>query len=102
MTGKELNKQNKSYPWDIVKSKIILVVSNLETGENEEGVPQFKVVGTKSITMNGKEFRTTLTEDFLDGIEHKVEIVTEKPSTFAVNQIFIRADGKMAWTFIEA
>ena len=42
MTGKELDKQ-KSYPWDIVKSKITLIVTALEVTEGEDGVKKSKV-----------------------------------------------------------
>lgn len=88
-------------PWDIVKSKVLMNVTLLEKVEDENGATSLKVINSQSFTMSGKEFKTSLEQDRLDGIKHKVEIVYEKPEKFQINGIYILADGKKAWTFAE-
>lgn len=94
-------KQRGFQPWDIVKSKVLMNVTMLEKVEDENGVTSLKVTGNQIFKMSGKEFRTSLEQDRLDGVKHKVEIVYEKPEKFQINGIYILADGRKAWTFAE-
>ena len=76
-------------------------VTMLEKVEVEDGSTSLKVIDNQIFKMSGKEFRTTLEQDRLDGVKHKVEIVYEKPEKFQINGIYILADGKKAWAFAE-
>ena len=88
-------------PWDIVKNSILMNVTMLEKVEGEEGTTSLKVTGNKIFKMSGKQFRTDLELDRLDNVKHTVQIVSEKPKQFQVNAIYILADGKKAWVYVE-
>lgn len=100
MTGTEIQAKQPQL-WDIVKSKINLRVFLMEKQELDKGKLTYKKIDTNSIFMSGKEFRRELTKDFLNGIDHDIQIVNEEPKTFKMNQLFIRADGAVAWAYIE-
>lgn len=88
-------------PWDIVKSKVLMSLTLLEKVEDEEGKTSLKIVDNQLFTMSGKELRTSLEEDDLAGVKHKVEIVNEKPTQFQINGIYILADGKKVWAYAQ-
>jgi hypothetical protein len=87
--------------WEIVKSKILVNVTMLEKIEDKDGITSLKVIGNKIFKMSGKEFRANLTEDENNKINHTIEIVNEKPKQFQINAIYILADGKKAWVYVE-
>lgn len=94
--------QNRGFqPWDIVKSKILMNVIELEKVEDEDGVSSLKIVDTHMFKMSGKEFRVNLEEDRLAGIKHTVQIVYDKPEKFQINGIYILADGRKAWAYVK-
>lgn len=91
---------NSIYPWDIVKSKILIKVTKLKKVELE-GKISLKAVDNKTIKMSGKEFKKDLTADTLAGNKLTVEIVNEAPTQFQINAIYILANGQKAWIFVK-
>ena len=77
----------------IIKSKATLIVSYFEKTND-------KLIRCDEITtrISGKEFMNSINEDREKGIDHKIEVVSEKPERFQMGVIYVRADGKMIWT----
>lgn len=50
--------------------------------------------------MRARDFEESLYFDRAEGINHKTEIVSAAPENFQFNVIYIRADGKQAYTYI--
>lgn len=77
----------------VIKSKATLIVSYFEKNDD-------KLVKCHEVTIRirGKEFMNSINEDKENGIDHKIEIVNEKPERFQMGVIYVRADGKMIWT----
>lgn len=98
MKGREMP---KAQPWDIVKSKIQVKIVKLEKSEDEDKKNPHKVIDTIYTTMSGKEFRRSMELDYADGEDNRIEIVSEAPSTFKMNCIYLRADGKAAWVYVD-
>lgn len=96
MTGKQIP---RTQPWDIVKSKIKIKITNFEKVEEPDKPSSHKIIDTIYTTISGKEFRRSMEQDCLDGKENRVEIVDAEPSSFRFNYVYIRRDGKAAWIF---
>lgn len=86
--------------WDILSSKVQLRITYLKKDELD-GKIRYVPTNTHFFSVKGKNLKESFECDRKDGIDHEVEIVFERPETFKVNQVFIRADGKVVWSYIE-
>lgn len=66
--------------------------------ENEKG---YKVVDSKLFKSSRREFLDSLQEDRENGINHEIEIVYKEPDKFKINQIYMLADRKKIWVYVE-
>lgn len=85
----------------ILKSNFLMKVTQLEKIVDEDNKEHLKVSDTKWIKVRAKEFEESLYFDRIEGKNHKILIVTSEPDKFQLNTVYIRADGKRAWTYIE-
>ncbi len=81
----------------IIKGKARMKITVLD--KNDEGV--YKVVNEKWVTTSRKEIIDSWTEDYKNGIKHQFKIVNSKPEKFQVNVLYILADGKVLWAYVE-
>ena len=88
-------------PWDIVKASIRFHITTVQKVVGVDGSLSLKNINTNIVKMSGKEFPVSLEQDRLSGAKHTVEIVNQKPDTFKINAIYILADGKQAWVYVE-
>ena len=70
------------------KSKFRFHLTKLRKVEDEEGNERFAVVSSEIIQGNGKQFRESLY-----GTDTHIEVVTEKPDRFKLNQIYMTVNG---------
>lgn len=96
MTGREIPKRQ---PWDIVKSKIRVKITQMEKIEAENSAPTHKIISTEFTNMSGKDFKATMQKDYVEGADNRVEIVDSAPEKFKFNCVYIRRDGKVAWIY---
>ena len=86
---------------NLLKSSFILTVTLMEKIEDEEGKSTLKVIDTINEKMSRADFIYDINEDAKAGIEHDIEIVTEKPTDFQINKIYILADGTRMWVYVQ-
>ncbi len=78
------------------KSKFRFYLTKLRKVEDEDGKERFTVVSSEIISGNGKKFRESLY-----GISAHIEVVTEKPERFKLNQIYMLATRDIVWLWAE-
>lgn len=84
----------------ILKSNFLMKITQLEKIRDEDGNENLKVRDSKWVKMRARDFEESLYFDRAEGINHKTEIVLTAPENFQINVIYIRADGKQAYTYI--
>lgn len=87
---------------NLVKSKFIITVTSMQKIIQEDGTESFKTVGQINEEMSRQEFKRSMYDDKINGIDHKVEIVNKKPEQFQFNMLYILADGSRMWVWIES
>lgn len=83
------------------KAKFRMKIAALEKIETEDG-PTYKVVNSKWVKGNRKEFMDSIFEDLDNGIERTIEVVNEEPKKFKINQIYMLATRDVVWIYMEA
>jgi hypothetical protein len=78
------------------KSKFRFHLTKLRKVEDEDGKERFAVVSSEIISGNGKKFRESLY-----GTSAHIEVVTEKPERFKLNQIYMLATRDVVWLWAE-
>lgn len=78
------------------KSKFRFHLTKLRKVEDEDGKERFAVVSSEVISGNGKKFRESLY-----GTSAHIEVVTEKPERFKLNQIYMLATRDVVWLWAE-
>ena len=78
------------------KSKFRFHLTKLRKVEEEDGKERFAVVSSEIISGNGKKFRESLY-----GTSAHIEVVTEKPERFKLNQIYMLATRDIVWLWAE-
>ena len=78
------------------KSKFRFHLTKLRKVEEEDGKERFAVVSSEIIFGNGKKFRESLY-----GTSAHIEVVTEKPERFKLNQIYMLATRDVVWLWAE-
>jgi hypothetical protein len=78
------------------KSKFRFHLTKLRKVEDEDGKERFAVVSSEIIPGNGKKFRESLY-----GTSAHIEVVTEKPERFKLNQIYMLATRDVVWLWAE-
>lgn len=78
------------------KSKFRFHLTKLRKVEEEDGKERFAVVSSEIISGNGKKFRESLY-----GTSAHIEVVTEKPERFKLNQIYMLATRDVVWLWAE-
>lgn len=78
------------------KSKFRFHLTKLRKVEDENGEERFAVVSSEIISGNGKKFRESLY-----GTSAHIEVVTEKPERFKLNQIYMLATRDVVWLWAE-
>lgn len=78
------------------KSKFRFHLTKLRRVEDEDGKERFAVVSSEVISGNGKKFRESLY-----GTSAHIEVVTEKPERFKLNQIYMLATRDVVWLWAE-
>jgi hypothetical protein len=80
----------------VVKSNFLMKITSLK--KTDEG---YKVISSEWVKNRAKDFYESLEEDKKKGITHEIEIVAAAPINFQVNKIYVLANGKRAWVFID-
>ena len=87
------------------KSKFMMCITTLRRVdvENSDGSPaqKFQVLGTHWEKGNGKQFRNSIYEDRANGINRTIQIVSEKPEKFIINQIYMLPTRDRVWIWVE-
>lgn len=78
------------------KSKFRFHLTKLRKVEDEKGKERFAVVSSEIIQSNGKKFRESLY-----GTDTHIEVVTEKPDHFKLNQIYMLPTRDVVWLWAE-
>ena len=78
------------------KSKFRFHLTKLRKVEDEDGKERFAVVSSEIISGNGKKFRESLY-----GTSAHIEVVTQKPERFKLNQIYMLATRDVVWLWAE-
>ena len=78
------------------KSKFRFHLTKLRKVEDEDGKERLAVVSSEVISGNGKKFRESLY-----GTSAHIEVVTEKPERFKLNQIYMLATRDVVWLWAE-
>lgn len=78
------------------KSKFRFHLTKLRKVEDEDDDKRFVVVSSEIIQGNGKQFRESLY-----GTDTHIEVVTEKPDHFKLNQIYMLATRDVVWLWAE-
>ena len=86
---------------NLVKAKFILTATEVEEVKQDDGTTALKVVRTTSDQMSGREFKRSMYDDRLNGIEHKIELVNKKPEEFQLNTLYILLDGTRMWVWVK-
>lgn len=88
------------------KSKFLMCITTIRRVEvqspNDEKMTwQYKILGSKWIKSNGKEFRESIYESRGRGENIKIEIVNQKPEKFKINQIYMLPTRDRVWVWVE-
>ena len=84
------------------KSSFLMCLTTLKRIEGlEPNTWSYKVVSSKWKKCNGREFRNSLKEERMNGINHSIQIVSEKPEKFIVNQIYMLPTRDRVWVWVE-
>lgn len=78
------------------KNKFRFHLTKLRKVEDEDSKERFTVVSSEIISGNGKKFRESLY-----GTSAHIEVVTEKPERFKLNQIYMLATRDVVWLWAE-
>jgi len=90
-----MGNEKEMYPKANFRMKVTLL-------EKQDGGEGLKVVASKWVKGNGKEFRESIKEDRANGAERTIEIVDGAPEKFKINQIYMLRDRNVVWVYTEA
>lgn len=85
---------------NIIRNKARMKVTVLKKTE-DENKPKYEVTKSKWIMTSGKEIRESWAEDYKNGIKHQFKVVNEEPKQFQFNVLYVLANGKVLWSFVE-
>lgn len=91
-------RSNEIYP----KSSFLMCLTLLKKVEGTApDTWNYKVISSNWKKCNGKEFRNSLEEERMNGINHSIQIVSEKPEKFIINQIYMLPTRDRVWVWVE-
>jgi hypothetical protein len=82
------------------KAKFLLKINTVEKVE-VDGQERLNIIESKSEWCRGSDLERTLTKDYENKVNRKVEFCNGEPSEFALNVLYIRKDGQRAYVFKE-
>ena len=83
------------------KSNFRMKITVLERKDREDEKQGFRVVETKWVKGNGKNFRDSIYKDRKNKISRTIQIVNQEPVKFVFNQLYMLPTRDVVWVFIE-
>ena len=78
------------------KDKMRMKITKVGKMKDENDKEILVVKNSNWIDVRGKDFRTSIN----DRNSKQIEICSTAPARFQLNIVYVRADGKVAWTYI--